>query len=95
MKVNYLFEQKGDLELKITTFYGLEEVLAKELQRLGGKNIEPFTRGVSVTGDLGFVYKANLCLHTALKIMIPITSFIAGNEEELYKQAGLIEWERF
>jgi len=95
MKVNYLFEHTQDLQLKVTTFYGLEEILAKELLRLGGKNIEPFTRGVSVTGDMGFLYKVNLCLHHALKIIIPITSFQAQNETELYNETKKIEWERF
>jgi putative N6-adenine-specific DNA methylase len=81
--------------MKVTTFFGLEEILAKELQQLGGKNIVPFKRGVSVTGDLGFLYKANLCLHTALKVIVPIAKFNANNERELYDNIKLIEWEKF
>jgi putative N6-adenine-specific DNA methylase len=50
---------------------------------------------VSVIGDIGFLYKANLCLHTALKVLIPITKFEANSEEELYNNIKLIEWEKF
>ncbi|MBX3163795.1 MAG: class I SAM-dependent RNA methyltransferase [Bacteroidetes bacterium] len=95
MALSYDFNHKGDFEMKVTTFFGLEEVLAKELQQLGGRNIEAFKRGVSVVGDMGFLYKANLCLHTALKVIIPITKFQADNEQELYNNIKLIEWEKF
>jgi len=81
--------------MKVTTFFGLEEILAKELLHLGGKDITEFKRGVSVVGDIGFLYKANLCLHTALKVIIPITKFTADNEQELYDNIKSIDWERF
>jgi len=95
MVLNYDFSHKGDFEMKVTTFFGLEEVLAKELQQLGGRNIEVFKRGVSVVGDMGFLYKANLCLHTALKVIIPIAKFRAENEQDLYNGIKHIEWEKF
>lgn len=95
MKINYDYNHSGDFEMKVTTFFGLEEILAKELMQLGGKDITEFKRGVSVVGDLGFLYKANLCLHTALKVIIPITKFTADNEQELYDNIKSIDWERF
>lgn len=95
MKINYDYTHTGDFEMKVTTFFGLEEILAKELLQLGGKNITEFKRGVSVVGDLGFLYKANLCLHTALKVIIPITKFTADSEQELYDNIKSIDWERF
>lgn len=95
MQLKYDFTHTSDFEMKVTTFFGLEEILAKELQQLGGKDVTPFKRGVSVIGDIGFLYKANLCLHTALKVLIPITKFEANSEEELYNNIKLIEWEKF
>jgi len=95
MEIKYDYSHKGDFEMKVTTFFGLEEILAKELMQLGGRDIVPFKRGVSVVGDIGFLYKANLCLHTALKVIIPITKFTANNEQELYDNVKLIDWERF
>jgi len=93
--INYDFTHKGDFEMKVTTFFGLEEILAKELQQMGGRDVAVFKRGVSVIGDLGFMYKANLCLHTALKVLIPITKFQANSEHELYDAIKKIEWEKF
>lgn len=95
MKLNYDFGIKDNFEIRVTTFFGLEEVLAKELQQLGGQNITVFKRGVSVVGDLGFLYKANLCLHTALKVLVPLTSFKANDETALYDAVRSIAWEKF
>jgi putative N6-adenine-specific DNA methylase len=95
MQLSYDFSHKGDISIKVTTFFGLEEVLARELQQLGGKNVEVFSRGASVTGDLGFLYKANLCLHTALKVLVPIAAFRAGDEQTLYDQVKALTWENF
>src|SRR3954463_15251805 len=95
MKLSYDFNHQGDFEMKVTTFFGLEEVLEKELRLLGGKDVIIFKRGVSVVGDLGFLYKANLCLHTALKMIVPIAKFTADSEQELYDNIKKIEWEKF
>lgn len=82
-----------DFEMKATTFHGLEDVLVNELMKLGARDIVPFKRGVSFTGDKGFMYKANLCLRTALKVLVPIYSFTAANEHELYDKMKEYEWE--
>jgi putative N6-adenine-specific DNA methylase len=82
-----------DFEMKATTFHGLEDVLVNELMKLGARDIVPFKRGVSFTGDKGFMYKANLCLRTALKVLVPIYSFTANNENELYEKMKEYEWE--
>ena len=50
------------------TFFGFEEMLAKELNNLGAQRVEIGTRVVSFYGDKGFMYKANLALRTAIKI---------------------------
>ncbi len=95
MELSYDFTHKGDFEMKVTTFFGLEDILSKELQQLGGREVTIFKRGASVIGDIGFLYKANLCLHTALKVLIPVTKFEANTEQELYDNIKLIEWEKF
>jgi putative N6-adenine-specific DNA methylase len=77
------------------TFFGFEEILAKELQLLGAQDVEMGTRMVSFTGDKGFMYKANLALRTALKILKPIYYFRAKNEEALYKGISGINWAQY
>lgn len=93
--MNYTFNTTGDFEMKVTTFFGLEEVLASELLRLGGKNIEAFKRGVSVTGDHGFLYKVNLCTRIALRVLVPLYKFKAYNEHQLYSGIKEFAWENF
>lgn len=95
MKLSYTYAHQGDFEMKVTTFFGLEEILEAELKKLGGKQVTPFKRGVSVIGDMGFLYKCNLCLHTALKVLIPFAKFTAANEHELYDNIKQIDWEEF
>ena len=53
------------------TLYGFESLLAEELRTLGAMHIEPGVRNVSFVGDKGFMYKANLGLRTAIKILKP------------------------
>lgn len=74
------------------TLFGFEEILAKELQQLGAQNVEQGVRMVSFAGDKGFMYKANLALRTALKILKPIHSFRAWNEKSLYAGVQSIDW---
>ena len=77
------------------TLFGFEEILAKEITTLGASNVKVGVRSVSFEGDTGFMYKANLCLRTAIKIIKPIHSFIARNENELYKQVYRMNWEDY
>lgn len=72
---------------------GLEPILAKELLKLGAQKVEAHNRAVSFEGDKGFMYKANICLRTALRILKPIHSFKAENEVQLYGQIFKMEWE--
>lgn len=83
----------GDYEMKATTLFGLEEMLAGELRKLGARDIEPFKRGVAFTGDKGFMYKANLCLRTALKVLVPLYKFKASSDKELYDNIKSYPWE--
>ncbi|MBT8321722.1 MAG: class I SAM-dependent RNA methyltransferase, partial [Eudoraea sp.] len=76
-------------------FYGFEPILAKELRQLGAGNVEEGVRNVSFEGDFGFMYKANLCLRTAIRILKPIASFHASNENDLYRRIKEIPWERY
>ncbi|MEM8846262.1 MAG: THUMP domain-containing protein [Bacteroidota bacterium] len=76
------------------TFYGFEELLVQELKELGAGKVEQGVRSVSFEGDLGFLYKANLCLRTALKIFKPISTFRVFNEKDLYRQVYAMDWDK-
>ena len=66
-------EQEFNLIAK--TFMGLEPVLAKELTQLGANNVQIGRRMVSFTGNKEMMYRANFSLHTAIKILKPISYF--------------------
>ncbi|MEO9510671.1 MAG: THUMP domain-containing protein [Flavobacteriaceae bacterium] len=74
------------------TLYGFEPILAKELRNLGAGNVTEGVRNVSFEGDIGFLYKANLCLRTALKIYKPIANFKVFNEQTLYRNIYELDW---
>jgi len=77
------------------TLFGLEEILATELRKLGASKVEIGTRNVTFEGDTGFMYKANLCCRTAIKILKPITSFNVFTEADIYKKVYEIPWEDY
>ena len=86
---------KGNFKMLAKTFYGFEDILKKELLQLGAQNIKKGNRFVSFEGDKGFMYKANLCLRTALKILKPIHSDRIQNEEALYQLFYHFPWSEY
>ncbi len=77
------------------TFKGLEEVLAGEITALGGNNIEIGRRAVSFTGDKSLLYRANLWLRTASRVLVPIATFRANDADEVYAEVKKIDWEQY
>jgi putative N6-adenine-specific DNA methylase len=77
------------------TLFGFEELLAKELTNLGAQDVKTGVRSVSFSGDKGFMYKANLALRTAIKILKPLTTFRINNEQDLYDKVYKIPWEDY
>tara|TARA_B100001142_G_scaffold330040_1_gene395804 strand:+ start:684 stop:1838 length:1155 start_codon:yes stop_codon:yes gene_type:complete len=86
---------KNNFYMLAKTMFGLEEVLAEELKLLGAQNIKIMNRAVSFKGDKGFMYKANLNLRTALRVLKPIAHFQAHDEKELYQRLCEIDWTKF
>ncbi|GLU45547.1 class I SAM-dependent RNA methyltransferase [Allomuricauda sp. NBRC 101325] len=82
----------GNFKMMAKTLYGFEPILAKELRNLGAGFVEEGVRNVTFEGDLGFMYKANLCLRTALKVFKPIKTFKVFNEKDLYKHIYDLDW---
>jgi putative N6-adenine-specific DNA methylase len=73
--------------------YEFEDELAKELRELGALDIKKGVRHVSFVGDIGFMYKANLSLRTAISILKPVFSFKISNEEDFYNKLNAYPWE--
>ena len=77
------------------TFYGFENILCNELLKLGAQKITKGLRSVSFYGDTGFMYKSNLSLRTALKILKPIKEFKFIDLDAYYESIKSIEWEKY
>ncbi|MCB0565992.1 MAG: class I SAM-dependent RNA methyltransferase [Phaeodactylibacter sp.] len=83
------------MKLIAKTMAGLEPVLAEELKQLGAAGIEPLNRAVYFEGDLRLLYRANLELRTALRILKPIHSFKVRDEQGLYRKIFDIDWRQY
>jgi putative N6-adenine-specific DNA methylase len=81
-----------DESLVAKTLFGLEGVLADELRMLGAKEVKTVPRAVTFVGDLGFIYKCNLMLTTALKVLRPIHQFGVLSKEDLYRGSLEVPW---
>ena len=86
---------EGNFQMVAKTFYGLEEVLAEELRNLGAMRVETARRAVSFYGDKGFLYKANLCLRTALSVLVPLKTDKVASDTQLYRSVYNLPWERY
>lgn len=83
------------MDLIAKTFQGLEEVLAEELTELGANDIEIGRRMVAFTGDKRLLYRANFCLRTAVRVLVPISRFTARSADDVYDAVSRIEWSDF
>ncbi len=79
----------------IPTYSGLEELLAKEISQLGGRDVEIKWKAVSCTGDKGFMYKANFCLRTGLMVLPLIKTFPVYDEKDLFLNLDSIQWDNY
>ena len=85
----------SNFEMIAKTYHGLEDVLAKELLQLGAQDIKTLRRAVKFKGDIGFMYKANLSLRTAVRIIKPIKTFKVSNETEFYDSIRALDWNQY
>jgi len=83
------------VRLVAKTFHGLEQVLANELKALGVSDIQPLKRAVSFEGGQELMYKCNMHLRTALRILKPIYSFEAETERQLYDKMFSFDWSEY
>jgi putative N6-adenine-specific DNA methylase len=65
------------------------------LQKLGAKNINKERRAVSFSGDMELMYRANLSLRTASRVLKIIHTFNAKDADEIYTTVKKINWEDY
>jgi putative N6-adenine-specific DNA methylase len=79
----------------VKTFAGLEPVLAEELRNLGAANVRELKRAVGFEGDQRMMYRANYELRTALRVLMPIDTFTAYDEQDLYAGIRETDWSKY
>ena len=86
---------EDNFKMVAKTLFGFEDLLERELINLGALKIKKGIRNVSFEGDKGFMYKCNIGLRTAIKILKPIHKFKIKDEKELYDKIKEISWEDY
>ena len=96
--------QPKTYDMLAKTFKGLEEVLAQELIELGANDVQLERRAVSFKGDKSLLYRANLCLRTASRVLVVIKKASlrlspkgksVKPEDALYEEVKAIDWSQY
>src|SRR5262249_15376256 len=74
---------------------GVEPILADELRGLGAADVEPGRGGVAFRGDLPTLYRANLWLRTAVRVLRPILEADVTSPDELYDAVRSLDWSKY
>jgi putative N6-adenine-specific DNA methylase len=74
---------------------GVEPVLADELRRLEAAEVAPGRGGVAFAGDLALLYRANLWLRTAIRVLRPILEADVHSPNELYDAVRSLDWSQY
>ena len=74
------------------TQFGLETILAEELDKLGANDIQILNRAVSFSGNKAIMYAANYCCRTALHILMPVLDFKFRDKEQFFEKIKGFEW---
>lgn len=73
---------------------GLEPILARELSAIGAQQIKQGRGGVTFAGDASLLYRANLWLRTAVRVLQPVIEADVFNPDELYDMVRSVDWSR-
>jgi putative N6-adenine-specific DNA methylase len=74
---------------------GIEPVLADELYDLEASEVEVGRGGVHFAGDKILLYKANLWLRTAIRVLCPILESTVTSPDELYEAVRTADWSQY
>jgi putative N6-adenine-specific DNA methylase len=82
------------IKMIATTYEGLEDVLGRELMRMGAEDVDTDVCRVTFTGDKYLLYQANYELRTALKIYKEVLSFDFSSSEGFISQFTGYRWSK-
>jgi 23S rRNA (guanine2445-N2)-methyltransferase / 23S rRNA (guanine2069-N7)-methyltransferase len=71
---------------------GLQDLLASELESLGLEGVHPQRGGVAFDGGVPEAYRACLWSRIANRVLLPLATFEAEDDDGLYRGVGTIDW---
>jgi putative N6-adenine-specific DNA methylase len=74
---------------------GLEPVLVRELEALAAADLEVGRGGVAFAGDRALLYRANLWLRTAIRVLQPVREAAVTSPDDLYAAVQSIDWSAY
>jgi putative N6-adenine-specific DNA methylase len=74
---------------------GLEPILAAELRALAARDVAPGRGGVAFAGGKALLYRANLWLRTAVRVLQPILESEVHSPEALYEAVRSVDWSQY
>lgn len=83
---------KDRLDIFCVTHPGLEDVLDTELDTLGFTTRDTTHGGIAVSGSWEDVWRANLSLRTASRVLVRMDTFPAHHLAQLDKKATRLDW---
>jgi putative N6-adenine-specific DNA methylase len=83
------------MELFATCAPGLEPYLERELRALNVAGLNVVPGGVAFSGGLPELYRANLHLRTAGRVLVRLGRFHASEFWQLHKRAARLPWEKY
>src|SRR5262245_30071054 len=74
---------------------GLEPLLAAELLALKAQDVREGRGGVAFAGDAALLYRANLWLRTAVRVLRPMLEAHVESPDDLYAAVQTIDWSAY
>lgn len=82
-----------NFEIIITTLFGLEAPVAREVRRLGYETTSVKDGRVTFKGNIEAVCRANMWIRTGERVLIKLAEFKATSFEELFENTKKVNWE--
>ena len=73
---------------------GVEDLAIREIERLGGQDIEPDFRGIRFSAGLPVLYRVNYSARLLTRVLAPLAGFRCRDRDDLYNHGKRIDWQR-
>ncbi len=83
------------IELIATATFGLEAVVAREVQNLGFQDTKTENARVEFTADESAICRSNLWLRSADRVLVKVGQFPALSFEELFEKTKSLPWDNW